>query len=129
MTPATASIGVDLVSVETVRRSLVSHGDRYLTRIFTRREVADSLAAGSVSAKRLAARFAAKEAAMKALCVPGTEAVPWRSIELVRGEGRSTRLRLTGRAARLAARRGLRELSVSIGHEDGFAVAVVLARP
>ena len=127
--PAAASIGVYLVSVETVRRSLAGHGDRYLARIFTRREVEDSLAAGSVSAARLAARFAAKEAAMKALRVPATEGIPWRSIELVRDEDGSMRLRLTGRAARLAARRGLRELSVGVTQEAGFAAAVVLALP
>ena len=120
-------VGVDLVSVESVRESLRTHGDRYLQRIFTPREVDDCREEGVVSAERLAARFAAKEAAMKALRLPPSEGLDWRSIELVREADGWTWLRLTGRASELAGREGVTELAVSVSHEGGLATAVVVA--
>jgi holo-[acyl-carrier protein] synthase len=120
-------VGIDLVDVESVRESLRVHGAHYLRRIFTDGEVADCQAEDGPSAERLAARFAVKEAAMKALRLPPDEGLDLRAIELVRAPGGWTTLRLTGAAAALAERQGLAEFDVSIAHEGAYAVAVVVA--
>jgi len=119
--------GIDMASVEAVSESLREHGDRYLQRVYTAREIDDSHRGGTLDPQRLAARFAAKEAAMKMLRVAGDEAVPWHAIEVVRQPGGWVALELHGRAAELAAEAGLGELAVSIAHECGYASAVVIA--
>ena len=122
-------VGIDLVSVDSVRESLQSHGDRYLQRLYTAQEIEDCSEGGAVSAERLAARFAAKEATMKALRLPPSQGLDWRSIELVRNADGWLSLRLTGSAAQLAKREGMDAFSVSVTHEEGLAAAVVLAIP
>jgi holo-[acyl-carrier protein] synthase len=121
-------VGIDLMSVEAVEESIRVHAGRYLRRVYTSRELRDCAnSAGAPDARRLAARFAAKEAALKVLRA-GDEAVPWQSIG-VRADrfGRPT-LELTGPAGELAARHGLEALDVSITHEGQLAAAVVVAR-
>ncbi|MGA2756179.1 MAG: holo-ACP synthase [Solirubrobacteraceae bacterium] len=121
-------VGIDLISVAAVEESIRVHAGRYLRRVYTSRELRDCAnSAGAPDARRLAARFAAKEAALKVLRA-GDEAVPWQSIG-VRADrfGRPT-LELTGSAEELAARRGLEALDVSLTHEGPFAAAVVVAR-
>jgi holo-[acyl-carrier protein] synthase len=114
-------VGIDLVSVAQIEHSLIGHGDRFLTRVYTPRERSES--GGNVG--RLAARFAAKEATMKALG-RGDEGFGWRSIEVVdRGQG--SNIRLTGGAAALAHRRGIRGLSLSMARQRHQAAAVVIA--
>jgi holo-[acyl-carrier protein] synthase len=120
-------VGIDLVSVATVADSLRgSHREHYLERIYTDREVdACRGAAGRIEPERLAARFAAKEAAIKAL--PGAgEGVRLTQIEVVADESGQVRLELTGRAAELAAEAGAAELALSLTHEGGFAAATVV---
>jgi holo-[acyl-carrier protein] synthase len=120
-------VGIDLVSCETILDSVNTHGDRYLERVYTGQEIEDSTTRAGVSSKRLAARFAAKEATMKALRLPAGAAVPWREIEIRRAPDRFE-LTLDGRAATLADRAGLDALSLSITYEQGLALAVVIAR-
>lgn len=115
-------VGVDLASVPDVRTALERHGERYLRRLFTLEEQAD--AAGDP--RRLAARFAAKEAVLKVLR-PGDDAVPWNHIGLRRQPAGWTELELTGRAAARADAAGLRDWAVSITHEGDLACAVVVA--
>jgi holo-[acyl-carrier protein] synthase len=119
-------VGVDLVSVETVRGALATHGERYLRRIYTDAEVGYCLSAAHAAPERLAARFAAKEAALKVLRPAGT-AIPWRDIEVVRQPHGWVELSLSGRAAAAAREEGLGELALSISHEAGYATAVVAA--
>lgn len=119
-------VGIDLVSVDSVRASLAEHGERYLARVFTEREVADCAGASGPAPERLAARFAAKEAAIKVLR-PHDDAVPLRDIEIRSRPGGWVDVELTGRAASLAAEAGVRELAVSLTHENGHASAVVVA--
>ena len=121
-------VGVDLVSVQSVREAISAHGERYLERVYSEREVRDCTTAQGLDPERLAARFAAKEAALKALR-PGADGVSLSSIE-VRKEGAGwVELELSGAAARLARDAGMTELAVSIAHENGFACAVVIAYP
>jgi holo-[acyl-carrier protein] synthase len=114
-------VGIDLVQAATVAEAIAEHGERYLRRVYTEAELAQC----GGDPLRLAARFAAKEAAMKVLR-PGDAAVPWSSIEVVRDAGGVPVLTLHGPAAELASAAGLAEFAVSLTHEDAYAAAVVV---
>jgi holo-[acyl-carrier protein] synthase len=121
-------VGLDLVAVSTVVESLRgAHRERYLERVYTAREVKDcgGPSDAGLAPERLAARFAAKEAAIKAL--PGAEeGVSLTQIEVVRGDDGSVSLRLTDRAAELFAASGAAEIAVSLTHELDLVAAVVV---
>ena len=121
-------VGVDAQPVVEVRTALEAHGDRYLARLFTAREIADCADkdTGRAMTESLAARFAAKEATLKALRV-GHPVPPWRDIEVVREAGGWVSLRLHGIADRLAQAAGLTEFELSLTHTDEIAIAVVVA--
>lgn len=121
-------VGIDLVAVDSVARSLAGdHAAHYLERIYTEREVDDCRAeSGEIDPARLAARFAAKEAAIKALPGGGDE-VRLTTIEVRREPDGQVRLELSGHAAELASQGGIEELALSLTHEGGFAAAAVVA--
>ena len=119
------STGVDLVSIDEVAQSIATFGERYTKRVFTAAERAAADGAPGVMAARLAARFAAKEAVLKA-CRPGDEAIPWLDIEILTRAGGAPRVRLHDRAARLARDAGLQCWSVSMTHERGLAAAIAV---
>lgn len=119
-------VGIDVASVDSIRDSITTHGSRYLARLYTPQEIEDCRTAAGVDPARLAARFAAKEAALKALRV-GDEAVSWRDVEIQRDPAGWVKVSLSGNAARLARRAGISDLSLSITHERGCAAAVVIA--
>ncbi len=112
-----------MVCSDDVADALRRHGDRYLERVYTERERRDA----GADPLRLAARFAAKEAAMKALA-PADEPLPWRDIAVHRDAFGRPALHLSGAAQRLAARAGVESLSVSFTHERDLAAAVVIAQ-
>lgn len=120
-------VGIDLVSVPEVRDAVADWGAHYLDRVFTAREQADCRHRGRFAPERLAARFAAKEAAVKTLRPGPREAVPWTDIEVTRRADGSPDLHLHGAAAALASRQDLRVLDVSLTHDGAGAAAVVLA--
>jgi holo-[acyl-carrier protein] synthase len=119
-------VGIDLVAASTVAESLQAHGDRYLSRIYRETEIADCRRNGELDPERLAARFAAKEAAIKVL-EPGDEPVPWLDIEVRRRPTGAVELLIHGRAATLAADAGITGFALSLSHEQGIAAAVVVA--
>jgi holo-[acyl-carrier protein] synthase len=119
-------VGTDLVATEEVAWSMGHFGDRYLTRLFTPREIANCRATPFVAADRFAARFAAKEATIKVLR-PRVGWTDFRDIEIESGPGGAPILHLHGEAAALAARAGLFSFSVSLSHERAYACAVVAA--
>jgi holo-[acyl-carrier protein] synthase len=114
-------VGIDLVQAATVAEAIAEHGERYLRRVYTEAELTQC----GGDPLRLAARFAAKEAAMKVLR-PGDAAVPWPSIEVVRDAEGVPVLTLHGPAAELASAAGLVAFAVSLTHEDAYAAAVVV---
>jgi holo-[acyl-carrier protein] synthase len=122
----TARVGLDLASVEEVAAAIAEHGDHYLGRVYSEREVAECRTPDGVDATRLAARFAAKEAVRKVLGL-GDGALGWRTVEAVRTPDGNVEIVLSGRAAELAAQAGLSTFAVSISHEAGLAAAVVIA--
>jgi holo-[acyl-carrier protein] synthase len=119
-------VGIDLVKASTVAEAIAEHGERYLTRVYTAAELANCTGPdGAPDPLRLAARFAAKEAAAKVL-LSGDDALPWATIEVVRHPGGAPTLRLHGEAQELAEAAGLTELALSFTHEDEYAAAVVV---
>ena len=117
---ATLGIGVDIIDVP--RFALVlERRPRIVERLFTPGEREDS----KLRPERLAARFAAKEAVLKALQV-GFGAAPWTSIEVRRDESGAPRIELHGQAADLAERAGVATLHVSMSHSDLTAAAFVV---
>ena len=114
--------GVDIIEVARIDEAILRHGDRFFQRFFTAQELID--AGGRTPA--LAARFAAKEAAAKALGC-GIGDVGWKEIEIVSGPNREPQLLLHGAAQRLAQGLGLREWSVSLSHTHEHAMALVVA--
>ena len=117
-------LGIDLASISRVERLLARYGDRFAARLFTPGERAYCESRGRPG-HHYAARFAAKEAALKALAVPA--GLRWHDLEVLAGAGGAPRLRLHGRAARAAAARGVRALHVSLTHDGDVAGAVVVA--
>jgi holo-[acyl-carrier protein] synthase len=114
-------VGIDLVSVEQVKESIADHGRRYLSRVYTNQELVESRS----EPERLAARFAAKEATMKALG-RGDEGFGWRAIEVASGADGQPHIELTGAVAELAQQRGLQSIAVSLTHEREYAAAMVV---
>ena len=115
------------MSVAAVRESVEAHGAAYLERVYTAGELDGCRGPGGIAPERLAARFAAKEAAMKVLRPAADDAVPWDAIEVLGGRGDWVSLRLGGEAAELADREGIESLELSITHEGESACAVVIA--
>ena len=119
-------VGVDLVQVGDIEEAIAKFGDRYLRRIYTSDELTYAGPPGPQRALRLAARFAAKEAVIKVLR-PRGEAVPWRDIGVLRGEGGALEVCLSGRAAALASTSGIDRVSISVTHDGALAAAVAVA--
>ncbi|MBS0344532.1 MAG: holo-ACP synthase [Proteobacteria bacterium] len=121
---AAMRVGIDAVAVSEIERSLASFGDRFVQRMFTPHEIH----AAKGSAERLAARFAAKEAAIKAFDMPEA-AIDWRNIELRSEASGRPSLHLYGPALASARALGTEVLSVSLAHEQGMAIAIVIGVP
>lgn len=119
-------LGLDLVEIPRMARILdgpPGRVERFVARVFTRGERAYCDARVD-RASRYAARFAAKEAALKALGAPA--GLRFQELEVVRGEG-APALVLSGAAAEAARRLGVVRLHLSITHDGGIAAAVVVA--
>jgi holo-[acyl-carrier protein] synthase len=120
------SVGIDLVQLSRIRESLATFGDRFLHRVFTDGEVAYATATPELTPARLAARFAAKEATVKALDLV-ERGVGWREIEVTRGPSGAPQLVLHGAARAAAVEAGDPTLSLSLSHEGDYATAVVIS--
>ncbi len=119
-------IGIDLVEVARIRDAARRHGARFLARVFSSAEQRDVNVAPPRRWEMLAARFAAKEACLKALGTGWAEGLALSQVEVVRtGSGRPE-LRLGGAAARRAASLGVRRAHVSLTHQRSTAAAMVV---
>jgi holo-[acyl-carrier protein] synthase len=118
--------GVDLCEVERIKKAICSaHGARFVERVFTAQEIAYSERKAN-RYERYAARFAAKEAGMKALGTGWRGGLGWRDLEVVNlPSGRPT-LTLHGRAAEIAGKLGARIIALSITHTAEQAMAMVI---
>ena len=118
---STHAVGVDMIEIGRVEGVLERHPERFLRRVFTPEEAA--FCRGRV--RELAARFAAKEAVMKALGT-GARSFAWRDIEVLPDRRGKPLVYLAGGAERRAAEIGLGAIDVSLSHLDDFAIAVVV---
>lgn len=117
-------VGVDVVEVARIRRAVERWGQAFLSRVYTPEEL--RWARGQLAAARLAARFAAKEAVMKALG-GGWGQVRFRDIEITRSPSGQPQARLYGSAARLAREAGVVAVHVSLAHAREYAAALAVA--
>jgi holo-[acyl-carrier protein] synthase len=114
--------GIDLIEVERVDHLIITHGRRFLERVYTEQELIDS----NGRTPSLAVRMAAKEAVSKALGC-GIGIVSWKDIEIVRNQQQLPLLNLSGHALILAEELGPDEWSVSLTHSHDHAAAIVIA--
>lgn len=117
-------IGIDATDIPRIARTLEKYGDRFLHRVFTEGEIAYCLRRRT-PAIHLAGRFAAKEAAMKALGTGHTPEVLWRDVEVVR-HGGPPQLRFHRGSARRLETIGAVSSLLTITHSDALAFAQVL---
>jgi holo-[acyl-carrier protein] synthase len=117
-------IGLDATDIPRIAEVLERYGDRFLRRVFTDDEIVYCTRRRN-PAPHLAGRFAAKEAAMKALGTGHSRGVIWRDIEVVR-RGGPPRLMLHGGAGVRAASMNVRRSLLTITHSDSLALAQVM---
>jgi holo-[acyl-carrier protein] synthase len=118
-------LGLDISEIDRIEGALKRHGAAILERLYTPEEVA-YCEAHKNKFERYAGRFAAKEAAMKALGTGWRHGVRWRDFEVVRQPSGKPSLRLAGVALEIADRMGVRNISLTITHSGNLALAEVI---
>jgi len=118
-------LGVDITEVSRIEAAIERHGLAFLQRIFTPSEIAYCEKHRN-HAERFAGRFAAKEAAMKALGTGWSHGVRWVDIEVVREPSGKPTLKLSGAARGIADRLGVKGIALSITHDGNLALAQVI---
>ncbi len=120
--------GVDIAEIDRIERALAArHGERLRNRVFTQGEQEYCESRRKGRAQSYAARFAAKEATMKALGVGWGRHAGWLDIEVTRARGEAPRVVLHGAAAATAARLGMERFALSLTHAAGLSLAFVVA--
>ena len=118
-------IGTDLAEVGRIRQSIADFGDRFLHRIFTERERAYASSKAN-AAERYAARFAAKEAGMKAIGTGWSRGVAWKDFEVANERSGRPTLQLSGVAREIAEKLSVVRISISLTHTKEMAFAIVI---
>jgi len=119
-------IGVDMVKVERIRKIVERHGDRFLRRVFSEEELGYCRRCVHPE-QRFATRFAAKEAALKALGVGWQSGTRFRDVEVRANQLGAPSIELSGRALEISRALGVKKLHVSLSHDHDYAVAQVVA--
>jgi holo-[acyl-carrier protein] synthase len=117
--------GVDIAEVGRIKVAVDRFGERFLKRVFTPAEVRYCMGKHN-AAERLAARFAAKEAGMKAIGTGLRHGVTWQDVEVLRMPGQRPVLKFHGKAAEFAARLGCKRTHLSLSHTKEQAIAYVI---
>ncbi|MBV6432882.1 MAG: Holo-[acyl-carrier-protein] synthase [Bryobacteraceae bacterium] len=117
--------GIDLAEVSRIREAMERYGNRFRDRIYTAREIA-YVERKANRYERYAARFAAKEAGMKAIGTGWHGGIRWQDFEVLNLPGGKPELHLHGVAAEVAARLGVRRVSLSLTHTAGQGMASVI---
>jgi holo-[acyl-carrier protein] synthase len=117
--------GIDIAEVPRIRDTIARFGTRFVERVFTECEIRYCESKAN-RVERYAARFAAKEAGMKALGTGWNFGVRWRDIEVARKPGSRPTLLFHGKAADFAARLGTKNVSLSLTHTAEQAMAFVI---
>jgi holo-[acyl-carrier protein] synthase len=117
--------GVDISEPERIQQAAARYGRRFLERIFTAKEI-DYCERKRNKWERYAARFAAKEAAFKALGTGWRRGVRWRDVEVANLPGGKPTLNLYGQARKFAEQQSVRNISLSMTHTGQFVLAQVI---
>ena len=125
-TSMTATLGFDLVQISAIDESIRQFGDAFKNRLFTAGELAYAHSGTGLCSERLASRFAAKEAVIKALNFSDS-GIGWRDIEVLKNQDGDCFIDLHGRATELAVALGMHTLKISLSHDGDYAGAVVIA--
>ena len=123
--PMIVAIGIDIVEIARIEEVFARRGTRFRDRVFTEAEIAYCEPRGSRFAS-YAARFAAKEAMMKALGTGWAKGVAWRDVEVLRGEKGAPSVNLRGRALECFNGLGARKAHISMSHSRDLAIAQVV---
>lgn len=118
-------MGVDIAEVPRIQASIERFGDRFLKRLFTEAEISYCSSKAN-QYERFAARFAAKEAALKAIGTGWKRGVTWLDVEVVRMPSGKPTIVFRGKAAEFAHRLGTKNASVSLSHTEQIAIAHVI---
>lgn len=119
--------GIDIVEIERIARMLEEHAARFEARCFTPKECAYAQSSPRRRVERLAARFAGKEAILKALGTGWRNGIAWTDMEILPNALGQPQLTLSGESARIAERRGICSWVVSLSHTTHYAVGSALA--
>jgi holo-[acyl-carrier protein] synthase len=118
--------GIDLVDFPRIQKMIDTHGDRFLSRIFTAAEQ-DYASANKNGIEKLAGRFAAKEAVLKLMGTGWRGRIAWTDIEVTNNAAGQPKVHLTGEVKSIAEKLGIEHVSVSITHTANFAIASAVA--
>ncbi len=110
--------GIDMIEIERIQHVLNQYQERFLNKIFTKKEQIYC----NKRSKQLASRFAAKEAVMKLLGT-GVRGIPWKSIEVSRKRGSPPEIILHGKAITRAKKMGITRIALSLSHSKKYAIA------
>ena len=118
--------GIDLVDFPRIEALMDKHDERFLDRVFTKREQTDAAAVRN-NIEKLAGRFAAKEAVLKLIGTGWRGKIAWTDIEVVNNPLGQPIVEITGEVKRIADEAGIEQLTLSITHTANFAIASVVA--
>jgi len=117
--------GIDIAEVPRLEQTIQRFGQRFLHRVFTEAEIRYCESKAN-RVERYAARFTAKEAAMKAIGTGWNHGVAWRDVEVCRQPGGRPTMEFHGKAAEFAARLGAAHVALSLSHTQEYAIAQVI---
>lgn len=118
--------GIDLVDFPRIEALLQKHDERFLDRVFTKKEQADAAAVKN-DVEKLAGRFAAKEAVLKLIGTGWRGKIAWTDIEVTNNPLGQPIVEVSGEVKRIADEAGIEQMTISITHTANFAIASVVA--
>ena len=122
----TISIGTDIIECVRIAQMIEKHGELFLQRVFTKREIL-YCSSRRASTQHYAGRWAAKEAALKALGTGWARGVHWTDVEVQNEAGGKPTILLANRAREIAESLGIQQMLISISHCRNYAIAYVHA--
>lgn len=119
-------IGTDIIECVRIAQMIEKHGEVFLTRVYTRDEIA-YCSARKAANQHYAGRWAAKEAVLKALGTGWARGIQWTDVEVVNAAGGKPSIVLAGKAREICQEHAIREILISISHCRNYAIAYAMA--
>lgn len=123
---AVLGIGTDIIECERIEQMLAKHGDVFLARVYTAREI-EYCSHRKAGTQHYAGRWAAKEAVLKSIGTGWAHGIHWTDVEVVNQQGGKPNIVLAGKAKEISEQLGIREIMISISHCRSHAVAFATA--